>query len=401
MAGKFTTETALLYARQGSLEFNARMQQWLSALAGEVRAVLGENLVALVLGGGYGRGEGGVLRVADEEKPYNDLDFTLVVHQKAAVPADALEAVRHRYERLIGIAVDFSRPLTLNEVRAWPFTLMWSDLLHGHAVLEGPADVLTANAPPMPSNRLPAIEATRLLLNRGAGLLWSMRVVRGAEPEPDADFVRRNYFKCALALGDALLISYGRFATPYSGRDRLLAELLPQCRPSLSFDLARLYDAALAFKFWPGNAGSLGPQAGLAAGEPDLQSLAAQWGEVWLHIENRRTGAAWPDLSAYVRDRRLREPAQSALRHWPRNLIRNGQCGFWSVRYPREALYRQLPVLLGLTQLPDSRGSDMSVCVYNGDATVRERSAELFLRGQTTSWAESSERFLTVWKRVN
>jgi len=359
-----TAGTALQYARHGSAEFNARMHQWLTALAGEVRALLGDNLVALILGGGYGRGEGGVLLVAGEERPYNDLDFTLVVHRQADIPEEALESVRHRYERLIGIAVDFSRPLTLDAVRRWPFTLMWSDLLHGHAVLEGPADVLTANAPSMPSGRLPAIEATRLLLNRGAGLLWSMRVLRAAEPPPDADFVRRNYFKCALALGDALLISYGRFATPYTGRDRLLAGLLPECRPVLSFDLACLYDEALAFKFQPG-------ESARQFSDTDLRTLASQWGEVCLQVENRRTGAAWPNLAAYVRDGRWREPAQNSLRHWPRNLVRNRQCGAWSVHYPRERLYRQLPALLGL-----------------GESSVHD-------------WAESSERFLAVWKRVN
>lgn len=364
MSGPSTTETALQYARHGSAEFNARMHQWLTALAGEIRALLGENLVALILGGGYGRGEGGVLVVDGEERPYNDLDFTLIVRRKAGIPEEALEAVRHRYERLIGIAVDFSRPLTLDEVRRWPFTLMWSDLLHGHAVLEGAADVLTAHAPQMPSNRLPAIEATRLLLNRGAGLLWSMRVLRAAEPSPDADFVRRNYFKCALALGDALLISYGRFATPYTGRDRLVADLLPQCRPLLSFDLASLYDAALAFKFRPG-------ESVRQFSDPDLRSLASQWGEVWLQVERRRAEAAWPNLDAYARDRRLREPVQSSPRHWPRNLVRNRQCGSWSFRYPRERLYCELPALLGLC---DSSAHD---------------------------WAESSERFLAIWKRVN
>ena len=62
MAGEATDSAQLLYARHASVDFNARMQGWLTSLSGEVRQAMGENLIALVLGGGYGRGEGGVLR---------------------------------------------------------------------------------------------------------------------------------------------------------------------------------------------------------------------------------------------------------------------------------------------------------------------------------------------------
>ena len=115
-----------------------------TSLSGEVRQAMGENLIALVLGGGYGRGEGGVLRVSGEERPYNDLDLVLIVRRKSGLPWETLHAIQHKYAALTGIEVDFSRPLTVDDVRAWPHTLMWSDLLQGHRVLDGPADILTA-----------------------------------------------------------------------------------------------------------------------------------------------------------------------------------------------------------------------------------------------------------------
>ena len=61
--------TAPVYARHASDAFNERMGEWLTGLAAAVRHSLGDNLVALILGGGYGRGEGGVLRVGSEERP--------------------------------------------------------------------------------------------------------------------------------------------------------------------------------------------------------------------------------------------------------------------------------------------------------------------------------------------
>src|SRR5713226_9298010 len=262
MSSKAADDMAFSYAGHASADFNARMQTWLTALSADVRQALGENLIALVLGGGYGRGEGGVLLASGEERPYNDLDLILIVRRKGSVPWHKLDGIQHKYEPLLGIQIDFSRPLTVDDVRNWRETVMWSDLLQGHRVLDGPADILTANAPDLRSERLPPIEATRILLNRGAGLLWAQRILRGNEPAQDPDFIRRNYYKCALALGDALLIAHGRFSTPYTRRGERLLKLLGEIPAPVSFDLGGLYGEALTFKFRPGEFPSTpdGPQ---------------------------------------------------------------------------------------------------------------------------------------------
>jgi hypothetical protein len=347
-----------MYARHASAEFNARMQSYLDALTADVLQTLGDNLVALVLGGGYGRGEGGVLVVDGAEHPYNDLDFTLIVRQKAVPPG--LDALRHKHAGIIGIEVDFSRPLTLDDIRHWSPTLMWTDLLNGHRVLYGPPDILTANAPDLRPDRLLPVEGLRLMLNRGAGLLWAMRVVRRCELPPDDDFVRRNFYKAALALGDTLLIAHGRFATPYTGRDERLAAI-----PNpLSFDPLPIYKDALVFKFRPGEHRS-------APDETCLAQLARQWGEVLLHLETVRTDRKFASVDAYCAWPEVREPEQNAPARWPRNLVRNRQQGHWSLRYPRERLYRELPILLGLCGSP------------------------------APDWPARSARFLSVWKQVN
>jgi len=364
MAGKATDSAQFLYARHASADFNARMQVWLTSLSGEVRQAVGENLVALVLGGGYGRGEGGVLRVSGEERPYNDLDLVLIVRRKSGLPRETLHAIQHKYAALTGIEVDFSRPLTVGDVRGWPTTLMWSDLLQGHRVLDGPADILTSNAPDLRSDRLPAVEATRLLLNRGAGLLWALRVVRGCEAAPDADFIRRNYCKCGLALGDAVLISHGRFATPYTGRGERLANLLGELPRAFRFDLSGLYEEALRFKFWPGEAVSM-------PGEAQLEEMAHEWGQVLLYVEGRRAHREFGSAREYAGWPDMREPEQNTVARWPRNVVRNRQLGCWSLRYPRERLYRELPILLGLSE------------------------------SKVPDWPAGGARFLAVWKQVN
>jgi len=353
------------YTRDGSPDFNQWLDRIFREFSDEVAQVLGDNLVALVLGGGYGRGEGGLVVANGQERPYNDLDFTLIVKNKSSLPMQQLDAIRGHHAKELGIHVDFSRPLTLRDVERWPPWLVWYDLVNGHVVLKGPQDILKRHAPSVLQKPLPLIEATHLLLNRGTGVLWAMAVLRGIQTTSEEDFVRRNFYKCALSLGDALLIAYGRFQTAYFGRDRILNQVADEHPDVAAFGLQGLYEKALHFKFRPDAFVSENPT------EKDLEDLAHHWGAVFLHVEKRRTGRSWKGLDDYVCWKGLREPEEHALKGILRNILRNRQLGTWGWRYPRESLYRRLPVLLGLT---------------------RESAAD---------WPGETVRFLQVWDRFN
>jgi hypothetical protein len=354
-----------VYARDGSAEFNAWLHNTLLRIADDVERVLGADLTALILGGGYGRGEGGVVHIDGKEMPYNDFDFTLITTRKTGLPLDRLAEVCAPYARELGIHVDFSRPLTLRDVKAWPHWLVWHDLLNGHVALKGPEDVLRRHAPEWLNEPLPPVEAAKLLLNRGTGVLWALRVVRQVEPSPDPDFVRRNHYKCALSLGDALLICFRRYTVKYSGRDEIFEELERNEPRVAALDLSPLYKEALRFKFRP----DLFASDMLT--EKELCAMAQRWGRVFLLVEQERTGRVWKSLDEYVAWRGVREPAEHTLTGTARNIVRNAQMGMLSRRYPREALYRKLPVLLGLSS------------------------------GNVKDWARESHEYLRVWDRFN
>src|SRR6266571_2140097 len=60
----------------GSVELERQLARICkSVLAGVQSVVPGEKLEAILLGGGYGRGEGGVLKTESDDRPYNDLEF--------------------------------------------------------------------------------------------------------------------------------------------------------------------------------------------------------------------------------------------------------------------------------------------------------------------------------------
>ncbi len=354
------------YALHGSPAFNERLDVQLQALAHDVQALLGDNLVALLLGGGYGRGEGGVVWRGGREHPYNDVDLVLVVRRRTGVPTAELAHLGERYGKEMGLEVDFSRPLTMATVRELPHTLRWYELVNGHRVLAGPQNLFTDHVPACSHSPLPASEAVALLLNRGAGLLWAMRVERDVAQPPDSDFVRRNYYKCLLALGDALLIAHGRYVPRYRGRERRFTALVAENSEIAAWQLLEPYRQALTFKLTPGAL----PEEPF--GIARLDELADAWGQVLLHVERRRTGKCWGTVDEYARWSGLREPmVQPTLLRRVRYAWYNARTGVASLRSPREHLHRALPVLLGLT------------------------------RHRRLRWSAASAEFLGLWFRFN
>ncbi len=354
----------MIYAPQGSQQLNGKLQRELARLAGELKDLLGNNLHALILGGGYGRGEGGFVTVDGEERLYNDLDLFLVVRDKKRVAMTALGPVLEDAQARLGIEVDLSRPLTVKDITRWRPELRWHDLLHGHVVVSGPEDILLRNAPTSVTGPPATIEASRLMLNRGAGLLWSLRVIRGLESAPDQDFVRRNYFKSLLGMGDALLLIHGAYVSSYSRRFDAF-EALAGRHPEISeLDLAGSYEAALEFR--------LRPDARTArTSGSHLRSAASRWGQAWLHVESTRTSRRWESHEQYASWTGIRERHQHTPWALLRNIAQNATLKEFSGRYARERLYRELPSLLGLS------------------------------RTRPTKWAQNSDAFLRVWQRFN
>src|SRR6476660_7221197 len=66
----------------GSDRLEALLDRLCSDIADQIcDLVPPKHLQAIVLGGGYGRGEGGVLRVANgADEPYNDIEFYVFIH---------------------------------------------------------------------------------------------------------------------------------------------------------------------------------------------------------------------------------------------------------------------------------------------------------------------------------
>jgi hypothetical protein len=218
-------------------EMDRLVEDSIRAIGAEIDAVRVPKLLGVVLGGGYGRGEGGVATMpGGSQRLSNDLDFYLVVEDGSSAAemesaSRALEPIARRWSERLGIDVDFCPPKTPWRIRHDQERLMIQELLHGYFDVAGEkGEVLFSGVERRQPSEFPWTEAVRLLVNRGAGLIL-------ARTSDDPQFVVRNVNKCVLGAGDALLIARGGYR--WRAEERAKALGLP------------LYADAVAWKFRP------------------------------------------------------------------------------------------------------------------------------------------------------
>jgi hypothetical protein len=356
------------YTQEGSEAFNQMIHETLQELSEEVKQAVGPSFEALVLSGGYGREEGACVIREGRESLYNDLDLFLITRSPYRI-TPAVREVQRTYEHLLKVDVDIGAPLTVSDLHRLPHELMWQDLLYGHVVLSGPEDVITGNCPEALKGALPQVEAIRLLLNRGSGLLQAIREAHAlsdpAHQLPDPDFIRRNMQKAALAFGDGLCIVHGTYTVHLPDRLDRLQSIMDRIPTVIAQRVHDLYRDAIVFKQRPDSFDTTGPSL------QDLLDQAELWVELFLYVEEVRTGSRYATAQSYRDDRRIRERAQHSGRRLLRNLLQNARRSRVSLRYPREELYRDLTVLLSQPQPHEP------------------------------SWQQQTQTFLHTWNRYN
>ena len=319
-------------------ELDRALADALAAIGREIDAMRIPSLAGVVLGGGYGRGEGGVreckvesVKCKVEGMPVaecrlsNDLDFFAITKEgatdaDAAAVATALEPLSRRWSEKLGIDVDFTGR-TPWRLRHDQERLMVQELVHGYVDIAGATgESLFAGIARREPSDLPWMEAARLLMNRGMGLLLAAEklqsVADGRHPTSDCrlsdvhSFVNRNINKCILGAGDAFLISRGLY--------RWRATERADACEAQGFD--RLYRAAVEWKFRP----SEGPVC-------DWETAREEWLDAKLNVtaavdgegfrRSIRSAARW-----VVRRRTLGEVATFGMNPVVRILERVARC---------------------------------------------------------------------------
>ncbi len=208
------------FAAGNAPEIDRLVADAVAGVASAIAALSVPRLAGVVLGGGYGRGEGGVLsRPGADDRLSNDLDF-YVVTEAGASEADIdrigrmLKPVSDEWTARLGVDADFCRAKTPWRLKHDERRLMVQELLRGYCDVFGrKGEELFAGISRLEPSALPWTEAVRLLVNRGAGLLLAAaeQACPAQEPGGSQDFIARNINKCVLGAGDARLIASGRY----------------------------------------------------------------------------------------------------------------------------------------------------------------------------------------------
>lgn len=336
------------FTRDGSDALESLIAETCSEIGQEVtRIVPTDKLQALLLGGGYGRGEGGVLSTPDGDAPYNDLEFFLLISGHPRLNerryGAAIHALEHRMTEKIGIEVEF-KILSLEKLISSPTTMFYYDLVCGHRVTVGPASVLDRCSHHADPARIPAHEATRLMMNRCSGLLFATeRLARGGLSREDLDFTARNIAKAQLALGDAILATLGKYHWSCIERHQRLASINEPAVPMA--DLLAFHKDGVAFK--------LRPCPGTSTRD-ELQALhqavtKTAW-DVWSWQERKRLGISTDSPAEYAHGGN-KCPETSALKNRLIRLRAFGAKGLLASGYPREGLLNSLSLLLWAPEL--------------------------------------------------
>jgi hypothetical protein len=332
----------------GSEALEAKIASDLAAVRAAVLSVVDEaEVTALVLGGGYGRGEGGVFAVDGEERVYNDYDFFVVVpfqsRQKRRALSAKLDGVKSSMEPTCGVHVDFSPPMPLAQLARLPYEVMYMEAKEGHHVVIGAEDIFKA-LPAYDPARPPLEECARLFMNRGVGL-WLARMTlnqRASLNTEDHEFVVRNINKAMMAMGDSVLYLRGDYSPSYvERRHRLAAQDLSGV--PVASQLRDIYDASLDFKLRPRH--EVPPGKTLDEWHREVVELYLQ---VYLWFERNRLGMADLDWTAYE-GLPTRFPG-TAPAEQIKNVVRNARNarpagGEWRL-HPRDRILKRLPRLL-------------------------------------------------------
>lgn len=329
------------FTLDGSQELESHLERVCGLVREGVRALLPEaKLHGLALAGGYGRGEGGVLRTTAGDAPYNDLEFFVFMRGSTFLNERRYKAALHELGEHLspeaGIEVEF-KIISCDELRRAPVSMFYYDLVKGHRWLIGDDTLLAGAEHHEDATRIPLQEVTRLLFNRCSGLLFAKeRLKRAVFTVEDADFVFRNIAKARLALGDALLAAEGRYHWSCRERHQRLA--------TMEDDIRAHHAAGVEFKLHP------------CLSTEDREELlvlhtevAAKARAVFLELEKRRLGVSYKSAAEYAACMRNKCPEQPRWKNFVHNLLcRRIPLGVSHrlERHPREALLRSLALLL-------------------------------------------------------
>lgn len=377
-----------IYAPYGTTQFNQNIADILADIAARFDAMFSrEELIALVLGGGYGRGEGGVLHHEGREMLYNDLDFFVIAKDlpagKNAQISRQIKNLHYELSDELGLDVDFSDIKAVSALHKMPISLMWYDLLYGHKVIWGNKHVLQ-HLPRWEAAELGINEAVKLLLNRGMGLYFARHHLLYDDFDEHQDFINRNLHKAYQAMTETILITEGFYHWSVFERKQRIEDIQLD-RYSQNPHLPALMQAAMQFKLQPAY-----PTTDYESLKARIDEAIAIFEELYYAVWAAYFGVEKLELKTYQNLLSCYKDQQNSVMSLAKNFALNlRDCGINPsslseyIKYPRYRLFYTLPWLLF-----DAKMAPEGVSRMLGLPGINDR-------------ASLEQRYVALWQRYN
>ena len=198
---------------------------------------------AIVLGGGFGRGEGGVLTAAARIRPVNDYDIFVVVPDSNNVD---FKRIGREIAKQVKIRAIDLMPIKYSDLPQLAATQINYDLKYGSTFLWG-EDILS-KIPRYKNSDVDERSGQTLLLNRMVCALeaFSENFVRREMNGEERFFLVNQTGKVVSACIEALLMSKGKYHHSYMERRNIFDAEFPEWE-----ELRRLNSQATEFKLRP------------------------------------------------------------------------------------------------------------------------------------------------------
>jgi hypothetical protein len=289
---------------RGSNEVEQRISTLVTEIADKSKCVLKpDDYRAMVLIGGYGRGEGGVEIIGGEECPHNNLDFLIIANK---LSPDELSNLKHRIDENIAplsaqydIGLDVSI-IPFAKLKHSPCLVMWYDMRFGHKTILGDSELLHS-LHQFSLDRIVAYDMRNLLVNRGTlPVINEMLLERGDLSQQEKKLFVKHIMKSIIGYGDALLFFHGAYDWSYAEKQKQMRR-----RSDIDADFQSLYDQAMEFRFQPDYSRYLNIDF-----TQWLDGLREKFSAIHLFCESRRLSIptlTWENYMQYALGSSLRE----------------------------------------------------------------------------------------------
>ena len=204
---------------------------------------------ALIMLGGYGRGEGGVVIENGIEKPHNNFDFILISKNLDDKQNEKLKqklmVVLNVIIKEIGIGIDLS-VISKNKLKNASCRIIWYDMRFGHKTILGNEKFVPA-LERFTIPKIPDWDARNLLVNRGTLMIINDLLMEKEHlDERFLKLVIKHVVKAIIGYGDTLLYFLDDYSWSYEQKQKNMRK-----RDDVDIEFKEIYEEAMNFRFQP------------------------------------------------------------------------------------------------------------------------------------------------------